>query len=293
MLRIVVWISLVCVSLGQLQSFYASDPNIVELTPNNFDRVVHKTNYTTFIEFYAPWCGYCKQLKNTIHQLGKVSEGVFQVAAVNCDIEKNKPLCGQYGIEGFPTLMVFKPPKKGTGLKKHAHEKYLGERKLAPITEFVKSRVKGYVKKIVKMENLNKMLTQSPQYSVVLFSKKDTISPVYKSIALDWLGQLKLFMFPMSHVNLDNAQDTLQKDFPEIYKQLKESLSRDKSVLVVFDSKNDTAYILKDKITKTSAAKFIMNSTSLNPREGPFSKREEYLNKLKKKKKTTVLDDEL
>ncbi|KAL3231033.1 Protein disulfide-isomerase MPD1 [Nakaseomyces bracarensis] len=276
---------------GQLQSFYGSDPNIIELSTANFDRVVHNTNYTTLVEFYAPWCGYCKQLKNTIHQLGKVSDGVYQVAAVNCDLEKNKQLCSQYGVQGFPTLMVFKPPKKGSNLKKHAQETYQGERKLAPLADFIKSRVKRYVKKIVKLDNLNKMLQQSPQYSVVLFSKKDAISPLYKSIALDWLGQLKLFMFPLSQVNFDTAT-SLQNDYPGIHKQLNDALSKEKSVLVVFDSKNDVAHILSDKITKATAAKFIMDSTSIKPREGPYSKRDEYLNKLKKKKKTTVQDDE-
>ena len=33
---------------------YASDPNIFELTPSNFDKVVHKSNYTTLVKFYAP-----------------------------------------------------------------------------------------------------------------------------------------------------------------------------------------------------------------------------------------------
>lgn len=36
-------------------------------------------------------------------------EGLITVGAVNCDDDANKPLCGQYGIQGFPTIKVFRP----------------------------------------------------------------------------------------------------------------------------------------------------------------------------------------
>lgn len=45
-------------------------------------------------------------------------KGLVSVAAVDCDVEMNKPLCAMYEIKGFPTIKVFSPelkPNKKTG----------------------------------------------------------------------------------------------------------------------------------------------------------------------------------
>lgn len=39
------------------------------------------------------------------------------VGAVDCDVESNKPLCGQFGVQGFPTLKVFPGDKPKSGSK--------------------------------------------------------------------------------------------------------------------------------------------------------------------------------
>ena len=105
------WIILLGLCAVLAQNFYDASPHIIELTPKSFDKVVHRTNYTTVVEFYAPWCGYCKLLKNIMKKAAKNLDGIVQVASVNCDLAKNKQLCAQYRVEGFPTLMVFRPPK--------------------------------------------------------------------------------------------------------------------------------------------------------------------------------------
>ena len=88
------------------QNFYDRDPNIIELTPKNFDQVIHRTNYTSVVEFYAPWCGHCQQLKGKMKKVAKSLEGIVQVASVNCDQAKNKQLCAKQKIKGYPTIMV-------------------------------------------------------------------------------------------------------------------------------------------------------------------------------------------
>jgi protein disulfide-isomerase A6 len=41
-------------------------------------------------------------------------KGLAKVAAIDCDDEKNKPTCSQFGVQGFPTLKTFRPSgKKG------------------------------------------------------------------------------------------------------------------------------------------------------------------------------------
>lgn len=39
-------------------------------------------------------------------------KGLVTVAAVNCDEETNRPLCGQYQIKGFPTIKTFHPDRR-------------------------------------------------------------------------------------------------------------------------------------------------------------------------------------
>jgi protein disulfide-isomerase A6 len=52
-------------------------------------------------------------------------KGLVTVAAINCDEEANRPLCGQYDVKGFPTIKVFRSNtnKKGVRTKKPTGKK--------------------------------------------------------------------------------------------------------------------------------------------------------------------------
>jgi protein disulfide-isomerase A6 len=45
-------------------------------------------------------------------------KGLVKVAAIDCDEEANKPVCGQYGIQGFPTIKLFAPSSDKKGVKR-------------------------------------------------------------------------------------------------------------------------------------------------------------------------------
>lgn len=55
------------------------------------------------IEFYAPWCGYCKNLAPEYSQLAVNLEGLVDVAAIDCDDADNRPICSRYGVQGTST----------------------------------------------------------------------------------------------------------------------------------------------------------------------------------------------
>lgn len=70
------------------------------------------------VEFYAPWCGHCQKLAPEWKKAANNLKGMVTIAAVDCDVEANKALCGMYEIKGFPTIKVFSPelkPNKKTG----------------------------------------------------------------------------------------------------------------------------------------------------------------------------------
>lgn len=183
---------------------YGGDQNIYELTPSNFDKVVLKSNYTSIVKFYAPWCGYCVKLQPVYQKLAKFihkdSQLAVNVAAVNCDKESNKPLCQKYKVQSFPTLMVFRPPKyegKPTNAKKnHAIETYNGDRTLKPMVSFLTSRLKNYVKKFPGVsEGFNTWFNEfEKEPKFLLISPSKEISPMLKSLAIDFLGKVKIGM---------------------------------------------------------------------------------------------------
>ena len=46
-----------------VQCMYPSSSDVVDLTPSNFDKKVIDSDSIWIVEFYAPWCGHCQQLK--------------------------------------------------------------------------------------------------------------------------------------------------------------------------------------------------------------------------------------
>lgn len=288
-------------------NFYNDDKNIIEATSRSFDRIVHRSNYTSLVEFYAPWCGHCKNLAPTMKKVAKKLDGLVQVVTVNCDVDSNKPLCGEYGVEGFPTLKVFKPQKidllngnstkkvkkvKGT-LTRHVFETYIGERKMSTIVDYCLSRIKNHMKKVGNVNKFHKLdnlpLNRIP---VVVFSKNDRISPVLKSMGLDWLDTVQFFSIYNKKVTLISEESEFYNKYPQIVKQLNkiiESIKKDpsKSHMIAFDFTNDKIIEYKGKsINKEGVNEFFTSEFELKPREGPFSDRGEYLNRLKSGKKS-------
>jgi thioredoxin 1 len=58
------------------------------------------------VDFWAEWCGPCKQLSPLVDELAAEMAGKVKVVKVNIDESPDAPT--KYGVRGIPTLMIFK-----------------------------------------------------------------------------------------------------------------------------------------------------------------------------------------
>lgn len=77
-----------------------------ETSDNNFEQDVLKSDLPVLVDFWAPWCGPCRQLAPTIDELAKDLEGKLEV--VKCNVDDNPETPSKYKVRGIPTLMIFK-----------------------------------------------------------------------------------------------------------------------------------------------------------------------------------------
>ena len=80
--------------------------HILEVTSENFDEKVIKSNLPVLVDFWAEWCGPCKQLMPTVEKIASDYKGKAIVAKVNVD--NYSDIAAQYNVRGIPNLLIFK-----------------------------------------------------------------------------------------------------------------------------------------------------------------------------------------
>ena len=80
--------------------------NEIEFTDANFSEEVLGADVPVLVDFWAPWCGPCKMIAPMVEEISNEYAGKVKVGKLN--IDDNQTVASQYGVQGIPTLMIFK-----------------------------------------------------------------------------------------------------------------------------------------------------------------------------------------
>ena len=78
----------------------------VKVTDESFEKDVLQSSTPVLVDFWAEWCGPCKQIAPALDQISEELAGAVTIAKVN--IEESPTVPSRYGVRGIPTLMLFK-----------------------------------------------------------------------------------------------------------------------------------------------------------------------------------------
>ena len=80
--------------------------NVSELSSEDFEAEVLKSDLPVLVDFWAEWCGPCRAIAPVIDELHNELEGKAVIGKVNIDENSDTPVT--YGVRNIPTLLVFK-----------------------------------------------------------------------------------------------------------------------------------------------------------------------------------------
>ena len=80
--------------------------NVKEISSENFNQEVLESDLPVLVDFWAEWCGPCKQLAPTVEDVANEMIGSIKVCKM--DVDSNQDLAVQFGVRSIPTLLIFK-----------------------------------------------------------------------------------------------------------------------------------------------------------------------------------------
>jgi thioredoxin 1 len=76
------------------------------ITDDSFSADVLESQGVVLVDYWAEWCGPCKQIAPALDEISEEMADTVTVAKLNIDENPNTP--GSYGVRGIPTMMLFK-----------------------------------------------------------------------------------------------------------------------------------------------------------------------------------------
>lgn len=165
--------------LSLLITLSVASSAVIDLIPKNFDKVVLKSGKPALVEFFAPWCGHCRNLAPVYEELGQVfASASDKVTIGKVDADENRELGKRFNVQGFPTLKWFDG-------KSDKPTEYSGGRDLESLTAFVSEKTGIKPKGAQKVPSAVEMLSDE-SFPQVVGSEKD----VLVAFTAPWCGRM-------------------------------------------------------------------------------------------------------
>jgi len=136
-------------ALGLLGAAVAAASDVEDLKADTFKPFLEE-NDLVLAEFFAPWCGHCKALAPEYEEAATtLKEKNIKLAKVDCTEQAD--LCKEYGVEGYPTLKIFRgpdaPPSAYSGARKApAIVSYMTKQSLPAVSILTKETIEDFKK---------------------------------------------------------------------------------------------------------------------------------------------------
>jgi len=137
---------------------------VIELTDSNFASTVLKSDEPWLVEFFAPWCGHCKQLAPEWEKAAAALKGKVKLGALDATVHSGKAT--EYGVRGYPTIKFFPAGKKGEP------EEYDGGRTAEAIIAWASDKFEANIPppELIQITDDDKLASSCKENSICILS---------------------------------------------------------------------------------------------------------------------------
>ena len=81
---------------------------IIEITSENFDKEVLRSDLPILVDFWAPWCHPCLMMVPVLEELSEELSDRLKIGKLNTELPRHQMLAMQYQIQSIPNMQLFK-----------------------------------------------------------------------------------------------------------------------------------------------------------------------------------------
>lgn len=220
----------ICISKCVFCDEFKEDNGVLVLTKSNFKQAL-ETYEHILVEFYAPWCGHCRQLAPEYEKAAKtLSESGSKIKLAKVDATEEGELAEEHGVRGYPTLKFF---RSGSPIE------YNGGRQADDIVGWVNKKTGPPAVELETVEASEEFTKENPVAIIGFF--KDRESKEAKSF-LATANAIDAYPF-----GITNNED--------VYKKYEASCGN----VILFKHFDDGKAVFENEFTEENLKKFVMS----------------------------------